>query len=158
MVHNTPPSLFQPCPGGREEGEEERKRREGRRRGRRDEDEEETYVLQLAVIRLCKFAVIRENLLIFAVIKKNVAAITPLGDFDMRPSTAFSIRYGSLMIGGGGLRQRTIFYPGPQVVHWGISEKIISISDFEYSRFSEFHRPPAVNNDHSLMSPQMINR
>ncbi len=41
--------------------------------------------MQLAVIRLCKFAVIRENLSIFAVIKKNVAAITPLGDFDMRP-------------------------------------------------------------------------
>ena len=42
-------------------------------------------VSQLAAIKLCKFAVIRENLSIFAVIRKNVAAITPLGDFDMRP-------------------------------------------------------------------------
>ncbi len=55
---------------------------------RREEDDEETYVLQLAAIKLCKFAVITENLLIFAVIKKNVAVITPLGDFDMRPSYA----------------------------------------------------------------------
>ena len=66
-----------------EGGEEEEKG--GRRRGEDEEDEEETYLLQLAVIRLCKFAVIRENLSIFAVIKKIVAAITPLGDFDMRP-------------------------------------------------------------------------
>ena len=41
--------------------------------------------MQLAAIKLCKFAVIRENLPIFAVIEKNVAVITPLGDFDMRP-------------------------------------------------------------------------
>ncbi len=47
--------------------------------------EGETYDLQLAAIRFCKFAVIRENLPIFAVIKKIIAAITPLGDFDMRP-------------------------------------------------------------------------
>ena len=41
-----------------------------------------------SVINIFKkqFAVIRENLSIFAVIKKNVAAITPLGDFDMRPT------------------------------------------------------------------------
>ncbi len=63
---------------GRRGGEEEE-------RGGRREEEEETYVLQLTTIKLCKFAVIRENLLIFTVIKKNIAAITPLGDFDMRP-------------------------------------------------------------------------
>ena len=64
-------------------GEDEGKRRELERG--REEEEEETYVLQFAAIKLCKFAVIRENLSIFAVIKKNFAAITPLGDFDMRP-------------------------------------------------------------------------
>ena len=69
MVCNTPPSL---PPEDRE-----------RERGRKEEDE--AYVLQFAAIKLCKFAVIRENLSIFAVIKKNVAVITPLGDFDMRP-------------------------------------------------------------------------
>ena len=63
-----------------QEGEEEGKRREGE-----EEEEEETYVVQLAAIRLCRFTVVRENPPIFAVIKKNVAAITPLGDFDMRP-------------------------------------------------------------------------
>ena len=65
-----------------------RRREEKKREGgeeEEEEDEEETSVLQFAVIRLCKFAVIRENLSIFAVIKKNVAVITPLGDFDMRP-------------------------------------------------------------------------
>ena len=56
-----------------------------------EEEEEETSVLQLAVIRLCKFAVIRENLSIFAVIKKNVSAITPLGDFDMRPKAGVQV-------------------------------------------------------------------
>ncbi len=61
------------------------RREERRRRGRRREEEEEAYVLQLATIKFCKFAVIRENLSIFTVIKKNVAAITSLGDFDMRP-------------------------------------------------------------------------
>ena len=54
---------------------------------REDEEEEETYILQFAAIKLCKFAVIRENLSIFTVIKKNVAAITSLGDFDMRPDS-----------------------------------------------------------------------
>ena len=79
MVRNTPPSLspFLALPsiprglGGEDEG----KRRELERG--REEEEEETYVLQFAAIKLCKFAVIRENLSIFAVIKKNVAAITP---------------------------------------------------------------------------------
>ena len=75
------PSLFHPYPGAKG-GEEEGKRREGERRR---EEEEEPYDLQFTAIKLCKFAVIRENLSIFAVIKKNVAAITPLGDFDMRP-------------------------------------------------------------------------
>ena len=56
-----------------------------KKKGGKEEDEEETYLLQLAVISLCKFAVIRENLSIFAAIKKIVAAITSLGDFDMRP-------------------------------------------------------------------------
>ncbi len=88
MVHNTPPSLppsfaLSSIPWGegrRGGGKEERGGR------RREEVEEGIYVLQFAVIKLCKFAVVRENLSIFAVIKKNVAAITPLGDFDMRPS------------------------------------------------------------------------
>ncbi len=76
MVRNTPPSLppslaLPSIPSGE---------------GRREEEEEEIYVLQFAAIKLCKSAVIRENLSIFAVIKKNVAAITPLGDFDMRPN------------------------------------------------------------------------
>ncbi len=60
--------------GGRSKEEEEE-----------EEEEEETYVLQLAWIRFCEFEEIRENMSIFAVIKENVAAITPLGDFDMRP-------------------------------------------------------------------------
>ncbi len=87
MVCNTPPSLspsvaLPSIPRALGE-EDEEKRRELERR--REEGEEETYILQFAAIKLCKFAVLRENLSIFAVIKKNVAAITPLGDFDMRP-------------------------------------------------------------------------
>ncbi len=66
-----------------EVGEGRRGRGEG---GRRREEEEETDVLQLATIKLCKFAVIEENMSIFTVIKKNIAAITPLGDFNMRPN------------------------------------------------------------------------
>ncbi len=58
-----------------------------------EEEGEETYVLQFAAIKLCKFTVIRENLSIFTVIKKNVAAITPLGDFDMRPKISLKIFY-----------------------------------------------------------------
>ncbi len=67
-----------PYPGGRRRGG-------GKEERGGKEEEEETYILQFAVIKLCKFAVIQENLSIFAVIRKNVAAITPLGDFDMRP-------------------------------------------------------------------------
>ncbi len=78
------PSLFHPYPGGKG-GEEEGKRREGERRMEEEGEGEETYVSQFAAIKLCKFAVIRENLSIFAVIDKNVAVIIPLGDFDMRP-------------------------------------------------------------------------
>ncbi len=88
---NTPPSLpsiHTQGEGRRGGGKEERGKdggREGGREGEEEEEEEENYVLELAVIKLCTFAVIRENLSIFTVIKKNVAAITPLGDFDMRP-------------------------------------------------------------------------
>ncbi len=83
------PSLFYPYPQGGGEGGEEGKRRErereerGKERGRRRS--KKPMFLQLAAILLCKFAVIRENLSIFAVIKKDFAAIKPLGDFDMRP-------------------------------------------------------------------------
>ncbi len=56
-------------------------------------EEEETYVLQFAAIRLCKFAVIRENQSIFVAIKRNVAAITPLGDFNMRPLPVLEIMF-----------------------------------------------------------------
>ncbi len=75
---STPRSAIHTRGGG---GKEEGKRREGELK----EEGEDTYVLQFAAIKWCKFAVIRENLSIFAVITKNVAAITPLGDFDMRP-------------------------------------------------------------------------
>ena len=83
MVYNTPfslsPSLDLPSIPMRMGGEDEGKRRELERR----REEEKTYVLQLAAIKLCKFAVIRENPSIFAENHENVAAINPLGDFDM---------------------------------------------------------------------------
>ncbi len=88
IIQNTLPSQPQSQGGGGER--EEEKEGKGREGERREGEEEETYVLQFAAIKLCKFAVIRENLSIFAVIKKKVAVITPLGDFDMRPkNTSF---------------------------------------------------------------------
>ena len=53
------------------------------RRG--EKGEVETHDSQLATIRFHRFTVIRANQSVFAVIKKKYAAITPLGDFDMRP-------------------------------------------------------------------------
>ena len=67
-----------------QEGGEEGNRREDERR--REEEEEETFVLQFAAIKLCKFAVIRENLSIFAVIKKKCCSYYPPGRLRYAPT------------------------------------------------------------------------